>query len=425
MLYGDGLLVLPGLPSEYVDLQQQINKVLSTGAVSAAADSGENRQSIQLVDLDGDGGNETVAFFRQSDGSFLIKAYKKEDDNYVEIGSAEAVGLSLHSIYYPTISATGQKCIAVCWGIDDSSNYGMEVYCFDGVGMESRLNVRYSGVMVGDLYGDGLDELCFVSKARSGGGLVFSVYSVSGDSYALDWETALCGEALEVVSMNIGEYSEGRGAAFIDSVTEDGMYVTDLIAGNKGGVPVVMTADGEGSARETLREIPVFCRDIDGDGVTEVPSADKMSGFRYPDERNIIKWTEYGYTEKVKEKTYHATSDGWYLKWPENWDDTVCAATTRYSRMIRTVFYRSDGGLSDEEPDAPDDGNTLLTVYIFSGDNRQNYPSMYNATEIGRRDGQIYAYALGSANSSRYDIDGETAAENVMLIETDWIGGGY
>lgn len=425
MLYGDGLLVLPGLPNEYVDLQQQIDKVLSTGALSAAADSGENRQSIQLVDLDGDGGNETVAFFRQTDGSFLIKAYKKEDESYVEIGSAEAVGLSLHSIYYPTISATGQKCIAVCWGIDDSNNYGMEIYYFDGGGMESLLNVRYSGVMVGDLYGDGLDELCFVSKDRSGSGLVFSVYSVKGGEYALDWETPLCEEAAEIASMEIGQYDEGRRGAFIDSVTEEGFYVTDLIAGNKGGVPVSMTSDEEGSGKGTLREIPVFCHDIDGDGLTEVPSAVKTAGLRYPDEKNMIKWTEYGFTEKVKETTYHAPSDGWYLKWPENWDDTVRAAATRYSRMTRTVFYRSDSADTDEEPVAPEEGNTLLTVYIFSGDNRQNYPGMYHATEIGRRDGQIYAYALGGGSHSRYDLDEEKAAESVMLIETDWIGGGY
>ena len=51
--YGDGLLALPSLPAEYVELQGEINKVLETGAVSAAAESGANRQSIQLVDIDG------------------------------------------------------------------------------------------------------------------------------------------------------------------------------------------------------------------------------------------------------------------------------------------------------------------------------------------------------------------------------------
>ena len=36
LLYGDSLLALPSLPAEYVELQKEINKVLSTGAVSAA-----------------------------------------------------------------------------------------------------------------------------------------------------------------------------------------------------------------------------------------------------------------------------------------------------------------------------------------------------------------------------------------------------
>ncbi|MBQ3092407.1 MAG: hypothetical protein IJC44_07760, partial [Clostridia bacterium] len=128
--YGDGLLALPSLPAEHVELQSQINKVLETGAVSAAAESGANRQSIQQIDLDGDSENEYIAFFRDEDGNYLIKAYKKTEDDYEEIGSAEAVGLTLHSIYYPVSSVTGEKSLAVCWGIDESNNYGMTVYTF-------------------------------------------------------------------------------------------------------------------------------------------------------------------------------------------------------------------------------------------------------------------------------------------------------
>ena len=78
--YGDGLLALPSLPAEHVELQSQINKVLETGAVSAAAESGANRQSIQQIDLDGDSENEYIAFFREEDGNYLIKAYKKNED---------------------------------------------------------------------------------------------------------------------------------------------------------------------------------------------------------------------------------------------------------------------------------------------------------------------------------------------------------
>ena len=70
--YGDGLLALPGLPSEYVELQAEINKVLESGASPAAAESGSNRQSIQMVDIDGDGINEAIAFFRENDGDYLI-----------------------------------------------------------------------------------------------------------------------------------------------------------------------------------------------------------------------------------------------------------------------------------------------------------------------------------------------------------------
>ena len=52
---GDGLLLLPKVPTEYVQLQQQLDEILQEGAVYAVAEAGTNRQAVQLMDLDGDG----------------------------------------------------------------------------------------------------------------------------------------------------------------------------------------------------------------------------------------------------------------------------------------------------------------------------------------------------------------------------------
>ena len=318
--YGDGLLALPSLPAEHIELQSQINKVLESGAVSAAAESGANRQSIQQIDLDGDSEAEYVAFFRDMDGNYLIKAYKKTEDNYEEIGSAEAVGLTLHSIYYPVSSVTGEKSLAVCWGIDESNNYGMTVYTFTGHGMENVLNVQYSGILVGDINGDTLDELCFAVKDQSGGQMSLRVYEAQGDTYALESETMLCSEARSISQMTLGQAGENLRALFLDSVSYGGGFVSDVVAYGSDGKLRNLTRDsGNGSGIDTWRSVEVFCQDIDGDNLLEVPTASSMMSALYPDEKSKLSWLNFAVDGSTRRKmqTYHVPSDDWYFLWPE------------------------------------------------------------------------------------------------------------
>ena len=58
------LYCLPKLPTEYTELDNRINAILSDGAEYAAPISGSNLQPVQLEDLNGDGQEEAVAFFR-------------------------------------------------------------------------------------------------------------------------------------------------------------------------------------------------------------------------------------------------------------------------------------------------------------------------------------------------------------------------
>ena len=60
------LYSLPALPANYTELNSRINEILSSGAEYAAPTAGTNIQSVQMVDLDGDGGEEALAFFRNS-----------------------------------------------------------------------------------------------------------------------------------------------------------------------------------------------------------------------------------------------------------------------------------------------------------------------------------------------------------------------
>ena len=57
---GDSLLSLPNLPTEYVQLESRLQAILNSGAQYTSPEVGNDRQSVQMIDLDSDGENEVV-----------------------------------------------------------------------------------------------------------------------------------------------------------------------------------------------------------------------------------------------------------------------------------------------------------------------------------------------------------------------------
>ena len=76
----DEMYALPKSSESYVNLQATINQEKGSAEYIAPL-SGENRQTIQLVDVDGDGSQEAVAFFRDAaaEQPLQIVIFKQDD----------------------------------------------------------------------------------------------------------------------------------------------------------------------------------------------------------------------------------------------------------------------------------------------------------------------------------------------------------
>ena len=90
---GDELLAAPKPSSNYQSLQTELEKQLAQGVSYASPSEGENRSSIQLADLDNDGVEEAITFFRgatsATSNKFTVAVYRKQDDSYVCTGTID------------------------------------------------------------------------------------------------------------------------------------------------------------------------------------------------------------------------------------------------------------------------------------------------------------------------------------------------
>ena len=70
MEMGDGLFALPNLPTRYVQLQDQLERILASGAEYTYAETGTDKLAVQMIDIDADGQDEVIAFFMTERSSF-------------------------------------------------------------------------------------------------------------------------------------------------------------------------------------------------------------------------------------------------------------------------------------------------------------------------------------------------------------------
>ena len=80
----DELYRAPRAPDDYLKLDERINEVLNAGGEYAAPLTGELTQKVQLQDLDGDGVQEAIAFFRVSadERPLKIYIYRQVEEDY-------------------------------------------------------------------------------------------------------------------------------------------------------------------------------------------------------------------------------------------------------------------------------------------------------------------------------------------------------
>ena len=78
----DELYCLPEASEDYYNLQDALNEVLEQNYSYHAPSSGARREPVQLVDLDHDGVDEAVAFFRSNeDGTVSAAIFSRQGES--------------------------------------------------------------------------------------------------------------------------------------------------------------------------------------------------------------------------------------------------------------------------------------------------------------------------------------------------------
>lgn len=412
----ESLYRLPKLAGEYESLESQIDALLAAGAEYAAPTSGSNLQSVQMVDLDGDGSEEAVAFFRRTSDEKPMKIYifKADGDSYVHYETIEGTSASIYSINYADLDGDG--CCELLVGYKSSSDVqGFAVYPLAQGTPEPLLVTLYSRYANLDLNGDGKQELLIVYSNEESAACV-DQYGWDGGELRVQSALRLSMAVTELSRVTVGKLAGGESALFITGVTGDGMTVTDVLVLRGEKVQNVALGPDGNRIPTAAVFLGLYPRDENGDGVTEVAQARQLQSCTEESESGFyVSWQQYSIDGSVQEvrATFHNAPDGWDLTLPEKWDkDTLCAERSVSAGGSSVSFYRLKEEGTREK---------LLTVYCLTGESREELSQIGDRFTLTRQVEATYAAEFGEGWNEEHDE--QMLRERFSLIMAEWTTG--
>ena len=371
------LYSLPQLPEEYTELNSSLNQLLESGAEYAAPVSGSNIQPVQLEDLDGDGEEEALAFFRNSADEKPLKIYifTAGKQGYEQAAVIEGTGTSIYSIAYEDLDQDGRKELLVGWRVN-TDLLALSVYTLrSGEPEELVQGTSYVKYAVNDLNQDGLWELVVLRADEEGNGIA-DYYCWQEEEFQLRTSariTSTMAELSQQGRVKSGVLQDGTPALFVTGVEESAWMVTDILTVKNGELVNILLSDVTGVSSEIAPFSSLYPEDINGDGITEVPHPEPIPAWGNVGEDPCRRIDWYTYTSDGTKaavvSTYHSVEDGWYLRLPDVWKDQILITRTAGTEEVTVTFsYRGDSG-------EPPQDVLRITKLTGSGPGRPGHPA--------------------------------------------------
>ena len=157
------LYALPKQSESYYNLQEAMDAVVSGSVRYCAPVNGENRQPVQLKDLNGDGKNEAIVFAQtDTEKPLRIFVFEQTKEKYELAATIEGSGNSFDSVQYAQVDGTPGVEIVVGRSISDQVLKSVSVYTFQQGSTIELLSANYSNFRIIDLDNDGRQDLFLV-----------------------------------------------------------------------------------------------------------------------------------------------------------------------------------------------------------------------------------------------------------------------
>lgn len=409
----DKMYCLPRRSQDAQNLQSAIDGAMA-GLEYSAPVSGENQQTVQTADLDGDGDPEYMVFARDSsEKPMKILIFSLEGEGYVHWATLDGYGASFDQVEYVQLDGEPGLEIVIGRQVSDQVLRSLSVYTFDGDRMDMILSANYTKFLTCDLDSDGMREIVLIRSGNmeSDNGIV-EFYSFRDGIMVRSNEASMSESTDHLRRIITGKLQDGEPAVYVASTVGENAIITDVFALVDGVFRNVSLSNESGTSVQTLRNYYVYATDIDGDGVVELPNLIHMTSMessRTSERQYLIRWyaMRLDGTEVDKMFTFHNYVGGWYFQLNRDWVSRVTVVQTGHAYD----FYIWDNAFTKAEK--------VLTIYSFTGPFREDQALENGGFVLYRTDSVVYAAVLEN-KAYDYGMVRDDVINGFHMIQQEW-----
>ena len=169
------------------------------------------------------------------------------------------------------MTASGRHCVLIGWEQGTSENTSISVYDYTGGQLRVLYESEYSQMLIEDLDQDGTKEILLgIFKASSKTGAIRLINDTE-DGLQSASRIVMDSTITGFLGIEIGWLAQDQIAVFVDAYTSSTQIVTEIMVYTDDGKLRSLSSHYGGLDRPLLREVPVRCEDINGDGILEIP----------------------------------------------------------------------------------------------------------------------------------------------------------
>ncbi len=408
------MYALPRRSEEFSQLQSAIDAAMAN-LTYCAPTSGDNQQTVQTADLNGDGLDEYLVFaIGNSDRPLQVLIFTQEENGTCSLAEViSSNGTAFEQVEYVNFDEKPGLELVVGRQVSDQVLRNVSVYSFASGSAEQLFTIGYSRYMTCDLDSNGRSEVMVLRPGESEAQRGMAVlYSYQAGKTVRSVETELSQDPSHIRRIQAGKLYGGKPAIYVASAVDDNAIVTDIFTIRGRHFENISYSGETHTSVQTLCNFYVYAEDIDSDGVLELPNAipmEAMSPWREGDQTSLLRWFSMDPEGQEVDKlyTFHDFLGGWYVQLNDQWAQRV---TVEQWGDSFTFYVWDEDYITAAE---------IFNIYILTGSNRDEEAQVGGRFPLYRAEGVAYAARLGG-DAPLYSITKENLNTSFHLIRQDW-----
>ncbi|GHU81707.1 hypothetical protein AGMMS50284_2140 [Clostridia bacterium] len=349
---GTALMRPPKATGDKAEIQEVVENTAGGDYVLKYPQSGDYRSAIITQDLNDDGTEEAIVFYRGAGETTTtnILFISETDGKWTTKHSFKNPNAEIDKVYIGDIDGDGTKEVIVGW--TSFVNGANQITYYKAVGddvVEQTIDDTYSYLLMADLTNSGAQNVVILSLASEDQKKPKAVLYgyVSGKGFIKRSEIATNVNAVSYAKVQVGQIDSKHKGIFVDSTTVTGELVSEILYFDASTAvlknPLNVKEDDGTITNVTTRKTAAVCRSIDAKDVLEVPVVSLLPGTPAGSTDTVCSMAQWCRLNIAKgsliagDSTVASYTDGYYFILPKTWLGNVTAFNSTETRTLK--FY--------------------------------------------------------------------------------------